>query len=239
MRAYQGIILKEEFIKELEWHYEQDNFVKGDYFENGKGCAVGCSLESISRKKNIEIKFYDHSKYPELLGIPQWLAYVEDAIFEGLEDSLSKEWPLRFSRAIKTGADLEKVKAPFLIFTLESNLERLKDDKFKEQRNAVQRCIKLWQRNDLYSIDWRIERLAAKSAAESAACSADWSAMLAADSAACSATLTEWSVAKSAAEAARSAAEAARLAAEAAAYKSFSDKLIELIEKQNPKGKND
>lgn len=241
MKAYQGIISKEEFIKELEWHYEQDNFVQGQYFEDGRGCAVGCSLESISRKKNLEIELDDHAQYPKLLGIPEWLARLEDTIFEGLYKKDAKEWPLRFSKAIEPGQDLEKIKAPFIVYVLESNLERLQDERFKEQKAAVERCINLWQRDDLYSDEWERERSAARSAAwyawstESAAESA-WYTGSAAESAAWYTGSAAWStesvaestsgaVGWSVAWSARSAAWSSR----SAAYKSFADKLIELI----------
>jgi len=202
------VITKEELLKELKWHQEQDNFVKGTYFDQGKGCAVGCSIESINRTKGLSYKTDDHSKYPEIMGVPEWLARVEDAIFEGLSIKRSKVWPLEFTQAINVGLELDKIKPAFLIFVLESNLERLQDDKLKEQRKVVEDVIKLWKREDLCFRDW-------VSAAESAAWSAAWSAA---------------SAARSAEFAARSAAWSAESAA-SAEYEKFADKLLELMER--------
>ena len=64
---------------------------------NGKirACAVGCTLD-----------VYDHSRYPVELGLPEWLAYLEDSIHEGLTLAQAKKWPARFLTAIKPGIDV-------------------------------------------------------------------------------------------------------------------------------------
>jgi hypothetical protein len=141
MRAFENVaITKPEFVAELKWHQEQDLFLKGTYDNgHGKGCAVGCSLMSVARAKKIEIAdFSNHARYEDLLGVPEWLARVEDTIFEGLPTDRSKTWPVEFAEAINVGADLERAKAPFLIFILESNLERIQSEKYKQQREAVE-----------------------------------------------------------------------------------------------------
>jgi hypothetical protein len=72
-----------------------DNLVRGIGWENGKGCAVGCTLED-----------YKHSRYETELGIPEWLAGVEDTLFEGMSVEKSKTWPEMFLSSIKVGDDL-------------------------------------------------------------------------------------------------------------------------------------
>ena len=72
------------------------------YWEGGKGCAVGCTIHSA-----------DHNQYEKKLGIPIWLARVEDRLFEGMSNKSAKAWPEQFLRAINPGADLNKVRAPF------------------------------------------------------------------------------------------------------------------------------
>ncbi len=32
--------LKKRFVKEVKWHYNQDNLIQGSYEKNGKYCAV-------------------------------------------------------------------------------------------------------------------------------------------------------------------------------------------------------
>ncbi len=38
--------IKDEYIKRLEGHYKLDEIIKGQYWEGGKGCAVGCTIHS-------------------------------------------------------------------------------------------------------------------------------------------------------------------------------------------------
>jgi hypothetical protein len=196
--------VKSKYLKRVEAHRKADNIIQGQGWSEGKGCAIGCTLEN-----------YDHQQYEIELGIPEWLARVEDTIFEGLPKDIAMKWPGRFLKAVNVGVDLNKVKTPFLIFVLEQNLlsmEALKFDAaaFPDVAKAVQmskdvtveiiRCHRL-------DLDLSAARSAARSAAESAAESAAWSARSAA-----------WSAAESAAESARS-----------AAYVKYADKLIELI----------
>lgn len=174
MKAFTGTIAtKEEMVNELKLHQEADSFMKGKYesmFDGKfKGCAVGCSLESISRLKGLPLVFSDHSRYEDLMGVPTWLVRVEDTIFEGLPLERSKQWPLEFTEAINVGADLNKIKAPFLVFILRSTLEYVQDDKHKKQKDAIQGVIDLWLRDDVGSSEWESARSKARSAADAAA----------------------------------------------------------------------
>ena len=86
---------KVAILAQLNAHARADELVKGRYWENGKGCAVGCTIHSS-----------DHAEYETRFGIPQMLARLEDRIFEGLPNGKAKEWPIRFMSAIRPGADL-------------------------------------------------------------------------------------------------------------------------------------
>lgn len=81
-------------------------------WENGKGCAIGCTLEG-----------YDHERYPIELGIPVELAHLEEQIFEGLSNGEAKDFPLEFLEAIPLGADLSGVADRWKIKNLERLLE--------------------------------------------------------------------------------------------------------------------
>lgn len=105
---------KDFYISRVKKHREMDNLIQGQGWGAGKGCAVGCTLEK-----------YDHAQYEIELGIPEWLARLEDTIFEGLQKERAMQWPEQFLSAIHPGADLEKVKTPFLIFVLEENIKTL------------------------------------------------------------------------------------------------------------------
>lgn len=87
-------VTKIQLVESLERHAAVDAFIKGQYWSDGKGCAVGCSLHDFHAEPG------DHAAYEPLFGIPQVLARLEDGIFEGLPIDAAKEWPLRFARAI-------------------------------------------------------------------------------------------------------------------------------------------
>lgn len=39
--------IKDKLLAQLQAHYEADEIIKGIYWENGKGCAVGCTVLRI------------------------------------------------------------------------------------------------------------------------------------------------------------------------------------------------
>ena len=211
--------LKADIVAEMKIHQKQDDLIKGSYKqENGrfKGCAVGCGVQSLNVKKGLSIRHDDHLGYANALGIPEWLARLEDILFEGLEETESNSFPVRFLKAIPIGVDLEPVKWKFCAFILKEQIDLVLglkiDVKLKEQVvNAIQDVLSLHVRA-IKSGQWDEK---AESAAESAAWSAGWSA--------------GWSAAESAA---RSAAWSAARSAESAAYKRYTDYLIELLEKE-------
>ncbi len=182
--------IKDKYISRVRAHREADHLIRGKGWENGRGCAVGCTLEA-----------YDHARYPIELGIPEWLARVEDTLFEGMPEEDAMLWPERFLSAIKPGTSLDKVKGPLLVFILESALEKFDHAKFPDCKKAIEDVITLWKRADATPEEFMAARAAA-AAAEAAA----WAA-------------------EAAAEAAEAAAEAG-----AAEYKKFADKIIELLE---------
>jgi hypothetical protein len=49
----------------------------------------------------------EHERYEAELGLPVWLAYLEDHIFEQLPNEVSRTWPRRFAEAIPVGAVVE------------------------------------------------------------------------------------------------------------------------------------
>ena len=62
--------VKEKYLSRVVAHRKADNIIQGLGWEEGRGCAVGCTLEN-----------YDHWRYPIELGLPEWLAHLEDRIF--------------------------------------------------------------------------------------------------------------------------------------------------------------
>ena len=192
--------VKAKYLSRVRAHRKADELVKGIGWEsNGKtrGCAVGCTLDA-----------YNHSKYPVELGVPVEIAHLEDAIFEGLPQELAMEWPERFLKAIKPGADLSLVFPQFILWLLADDdspqAEGVKHPLVKDAVAVVAELYRQWVKMK-------------KRPTESAA----WSAASAAKSAA-----------ESAESAARNAAEsAAWSAAWSAAFKKMADKLVGLLKK--------
>lgn len=115
MQAFHNdLAIKKKYLERVCFHQKQDNLIRGIGWSNGKGCAIGCTLEN-----------YNHKQYEIELGIPEWLARVEDILFENMTLEKSKTWPEQFLFAIPTGAILEKIKIPFIIIILISTLMSL------------------------------------------------------------------------------------------------------------------
>jgi len=232
--------IKQKYVERLEAHAKADEFIKGGYWENGKGCAVGCTIHSDS-----------HRAYETELGIPEWLARLEDVLFEGLDNRDAKTFAVDFLISIPVGVDLNPIKWKFCAYILKENIDRVLklkiDDKLKQQVvEAVQGCLKInedairsgkWDDSAAKSAEsaaWSAAWSAAESAAESAAWSAAKSAKSAAWSAAESAAAwsaasaaSAWSAAAAAAESA--AWSAAKSAAWSAAFKRYADELLRLL----------
>lgn len=199
--------LKKCVVAQMKAHREADELVKGQYWENGKGCAVGCLLKSGN-----------HIEYEKKFGIPVALARLEDCIFEGLDNGDSQKWPERFLSAIKPGADLSLVQWKFLHWLQKENLKTAKKNKMPvDVISAIKQCVDvlapLTKGEPVNRSAARSAWAAAWAAAESAARSAARSAGAAAESAGAA-----WAAGAAAAE------SAAR-----AHYKKMADKLIELI----------
>ena len=230
--------IKADILSQLQEHAAADQIVKGQYWQDGKGCAVGCTIHSS-----------DHMEYEARFGIPVMLARLEDCIFEGLPNDAAKTWPVRFMSAIEPGIDLSTVGWKFLhwLLTDETINPGIADPLVKD---AVKQCadvlvpLTMGQSVDQYAADASGAAVATSAAytrgAESAArgaASAVWSAARGAESDAWSAKSAARGAARGAASAAWSAARAAASAAadavdmgRAAAFVLMADKLLVLIE---------
>src|SRR5690606_30279367 len=98
---------KDFYLSRVRAHKAADEIIQGTYWENGKGCAVGCTIHGNT-----------HSSYEDELGIPRILAHLEDRIFEGLPNADAKEFPAQFLEAIPVGRDLNSVWKHFMIWLL-------------------------------------------------------------------------------------------------------------------------
>ena len=199
-------VTKAELLAQLQLHHDADEIVKGHYWEEGKGCAVGCAIHSGN-----------HAEYEPRFGIPEALAQLEDAIFEGLPNGEAKKFPLQFVEAIRPGADLSKVQYHFCAWILadpEHGVIRFAGNPEWGVAAAVQTVADLCARMATDDVPAEAEWRAAESGAESA--------RRAAESA-------SWSARSAARRAAESASWSARSAAESASYQAMRDKLLELL----------
>ena len=128
LRAYlNDSNLKTAFLAQIAEHEAADAIIKGTYAQRGvtfRGCAIGCSLHSlnvIQRKVGTDrtANTGNHERYEAELGLPTWLAYLEDNIFERLPDALAVTWPRRFAEAVPVGAVVDdRVLARILCWAL-------------------------------------------------------------------------------------------------------------------------
>ena len=223
-------LIKEKYINRLKDHYSADEIIKGQYWENGKGCAVGCTIHSRN-----------HSNYETELGIPKVIARLEDNIFEKLPNELAKEFPLQFLSAINVGADLSNVWRYFTIWLLtDAEYGMLQ---FAKNKKVVQDIADAYLEDITMPVTverWKeLRKVASANAysgadADAVADAAFYAAVYAADAAV-------YAAAVYAANAATVLAAAAVLADYAAAdygskeqwYTAASQKLIELLKQQN------
>ena len=78
--------------------FHNDPKIKDKYLDRVRknGGAVGCTLEHN-----------DSKRYPIELGLPVWLARLEEEIFNNLPVDKAKQWPLNFLKAIPIGVDVD------------------------------------------------------------------------------------------------------------------------------------
>jgi len=216
MIAYHGKQeVKDLYLNRVQEHRKADQLIQGyGYWEDGKGCAVGCTLHSGK-----------HSNYESELGVPVVLAHLEEHLFERLPKENARLWPEQFLAAIRPGADLSMVWPKFAIWLLVDPADGVV--KFAKNAAPIQAVANLYQRRiagDEPSItEWKSARQAAYAAYAAAAAYAAYAA------AAYAAAAAAYADAAYAAAYAAAAYAAAYAAAEQAAIIRQSEKLLELL----------
>jgi hypothetical protein len=210
--------VRKKYLTRVKAHAKADEIIKGVYWEGGKGCAVGCTIHSSN-----------HESFETELGVPEWLARVEDRIFEGLPNERAKTWPVEFLQAINLGADLNKIKPAFLIFVLESCMDKFDHEKYPRVKESLEDVIALYELDPerLHPDDWSEVRSRSYAAAVYAAAAAYAAAAVYA--AAAYAAAAVYAAADAAAVYAAADAAAYAAAARRNTYILFADKLLELI----------
>lgn len=101
--------LKEQVLARITEHERLDTIIQGDHWACGvdgiwRGCTIGCSLRDPSSTEPLDDRA--HEMMETTLGVPAWLARLEDSIFEGLAAEDARAWPRRFSEALPIGVEL-------------------------------------------------------------------------------------------------------------------------------------
>lgn len=115
MRAYHNDpAVKAKYEQRFAEHRAADAVIQGQGYKNGRGCFVGCTLRD-----------YDHARFPEELGWPEWLARLADTIFEGLPKKDAPQFGTDLLAAVNPGVDLDLVRVPFLVSLQQRSIARL------------------------------------------------------------------------------------------------------------------
>ena len=85
MIAYHGDAqLRADILAEIDEHRAHDQIIKGTYGEgkNGdwRGCAVGCAIHSLNRKRGTKYSTSEHAAFEQGFGIPELLARLAMAL---------------------------------------------------------------------------------------------------------------------------------------------------------------
>ena len=149
--------LKDAVMDRLREHRRLDEIVQGVYFDDGRGCHIGC----ITHARNDT-----HSVAERLFGIEQRVGYWLEAVFEGLPKKDCAAWVLNGTESIPVGADLSRCHHQFGAWILgESGLLTITE----ANRKAIEGVRLLHERATAGLVvsqkEWESARSAARSAA--------------------------------------------------------------------------
>ena len=159
--------LQQEFLDRAQGHYDADELIHGIYWEDGKGCAIGCMIHSSN-----------HEDLESLYGIPEWLGRLVDVLFEGMENKYSKEFYLSFIKTVANPSFLgfdswQHIYHQICLHNLEKECKNTDHPLVKQ---AISDIIALHRIEETDKEKWAAAETAADFAARSAARSAAWSA---------------------------------------------------------------
>jgi hypothetical protein len=150
MKAFHGSEeVKEKYVERMKAHIAADELTTGTGWRNGSGCAVGCTLNK-----------YDHKAYEVELGLPEWLAHLEDVLFENVSEDYSRTFPLRFLEVIPIGVDVDRINNTFLHFVV-SDAKRFVRAEFSGVHKAIDRVLELLLQSQVSNEEWHAAARAA------------------------------------------------------------------------------
>jgi hypothetical protein len=104
-------------LEQVAAHTAADEIIQGEYWENGKGCFIGCIAHGS-----------DTNKVFDLTGFPLMLTRIAEGIFENLPNDTAKGFPQRVISAPRLGSDLSLVAWKFLQETVTEALQLADED---------------------------------------------------------------------------------------------------------------
>ena len=161
--------LKEKIVAQVLGHQEADEIIKGQYWEDGKGCAVGCITHT-------DIDDNPHEALEAMTGIPEWCAHLIEGLFEGLPNEEAKKFPLAFVEAVPVGFDKwDELRHDFLAWLLMDSEHGVIQYSagLPDVEKAIKEVAKLHSERCEDEAKWKADRFAAYAAADAAAYAAD------------------------------------------------------------------
>lgn len=100
----------------------------------------------------------DICAYRDRLGLPEWLAVLEDGLWLVMPQDRGSTWLIDFLTAIPVGVTEERldsfILAPFMLRLLQDGLLDLDRSTFPQIEACLHAAIRLWERDDLFSHRW-------------------------------------------------------------------------------------
>jgi hypothetical protein len=122
--------LKQEMSDWLVEAIDYDKLKQGLYWDGRCGCLVGMLLMG-----------QPHAAITEHLGLPVWLAYLADLLFESQPSGKSGQFAVDFVESIPVGVSLEKAKRRILDCILAEHRRRVRDEGIPERLKAD--CLRM------------------------------------------------------------------------------------------------
>lgn len=143
--------IKKMLVEEIRRHRENDTIMQGEYESGGKFCAVGCAIHSMNVKLGKEYATNDYSSLEKEEIYPEWLARLEDTIFEGLPKEDAMLWPEQFAEAVPVGVDVTPVMWKFYAFSMREDIEKvseldISEDLKKKIADAFRQALALYEK---------------------------------------------------------------------------------------------
>ena len=180
-----------DLLEVMKEHQKMDRLIQGSWIDGKdskgvfKGCFFGCAMQMQDGAIEKACKKY---------GLPLWIGYWSEKVFEGLPKDEAIEWPVKLLTAISSyNGDTDELRHKLAI----KRLTRLSNENSGNVKDAIDQAIE-YHKNP--TEESRVEaRLAARSSWSS------WAEDSAAKSAKRSATWSTYSNAESSADSAESA----------------------------------